>query len=35
MALDDPVVAWWGLFLPGRAAFERFLSRAQHEEARQ
>jgi hypothetical protein len=35
MELDDPVVAWWGLFLPGRAAFERFLSRAQHEEARQ
>jgi hypothetical protein len=34
LELDDPVIAWWGIFLPSRAVFERFLSREQHEEAR-
>jgi hypothetical protein len=32
--LENPVVQWWGVFLLGHAAFERFLSREQHEEAR-
>jgi hypothetical protein len=32
LELEDPVAEWWCLFLPGRAAFERFLFRTQHEE---
>lgn len=29
---EDPIAAWWGLFLPSQASFAQFLAR--HEEAR-